>query len=98
MSDLQGVDVQRWQGLGVECRSVREPWYQSFGLRTDFLGEVRKREKGREKKDRGLGNPSGCGARLGQSSEGYRLSLVVWTRSAPSHLNQKSARKTLRQG
>lgn len=86
----------------MECRSVREPWYQNFSLRTDFLGEVRKREKGREKKTEvwtfTFGNPSGWGARSGQSSEGYRLSLVVWTRSAPPHLNQKSARKTLRQG
>lgn len=50
MSDLQGVDVQKWQGLGMECRAVRELWYQGFGLRTDSAGEVRKREKGQEKR------------------------------------------------
>lgn len=51
MSDSQGVDVQKWQDLGMECGSVREPWSQSFGLRSDIPGEVRRREKGKEKKN-----------------------------------------------
>lgn len=35
-------------GIGTECRFVREPCYQSFGLRSDCPGEVKKREKGKE--------------------------------------------------
>lgn len=72
MPDLQGDNVQRWQGLGMECRSVRE--YQSFGLKTDFLEEVRKRErvKSEGQGSRPSGNPCGWEARAGQSSEGYR--------------------------
>lgn len=106
MSDSQGVDVQKWQDLGMECGSVREPWSQSFGLRSDVPGEVREREKGKEKKITAfqifiLGNPHGWEARVGQSREGYRggrLSGTVWTRSAPLCGNQqRAARETLRQ-
>lgn len=42
--------MQKWQGLGMELRGVRELWYQGFGLRTDSVAEVRKREKGQEKR------------------------------------------------
>lgn len=66
MSDSQGVDVQKWQDLGMECGSVGEPWSQSFGLRSDVPGEVRKREKGKEKKifpDLHLGESSWLGGK-----------------------------------
>lgn len=53
LSDLGGGSVRRWQGLEMEGRSVEERWYQSFGLRADLPGEVRKREKGREREGQG---------------------------------------------
>lgn len=74
---LQGVSVQKWQYLGMGCRSVRTPWSQSSGLRSDILGEVRKREKGKEgeKNPLGfqtfiLGHPHGWEAQAGESREG----------------------------
>lgn len=55
----------------MERRSVREPWYQSFGWRSEFPGEVRKREKGKEKRTGSrifiLGNPCGWEGRVGQA-------------------------------
>lgn len=75
---LQGVSVQKWQHLGMGCRSVRTLWSQSSGLRSDILGEVRKREKGKEgKKPKKLGfqifisgHPHGWEAQAGESREG----------------------------
>lgn len=69
---LQGVSVQKWQYLGMGCRSVRTPWSQSSGLRSDILGEVRKREKerGGEKPTRVPDLHLGASSRLGGTSWG----------------------------
>ena len=82
---LQGVSVQKWQHLGMGCRSVRTLWSQSSGLRSDILGEVRKREKGKEEKNKKTRVPDlhlGASSWLGGTSWGkqgrVRRRWVLW--------------------